>query len=207
VTTAKRSAPGSKGDQTKKAILDVARRQFHESGYGGATVRSIAAGANIDPAMIIRYFGSKPALFTAAVGVDLQLPDLAAVPKARRGQELAAHFMTRWEGREDYDSLVALLRSAVGNDDARAQLQKVFAHQVKQMVGRIVPRDEADRRSILVTSQLLGLAMARYILAFPEARRMSGSAIVALFGPALQRHLHGPLPTTTAETATSPRRR
>jgi AcrR family transcriptional regulator len=193
--TAKPSTPGRKGDLTKKVILDVARRQFHESGYDGATVRSIAAGANIDPAMIIRYFGSKPALFTAAVGVDLRLPDLSATPKSRRGHELAQHFLARWEDDDDYDGLVALLRSAVSNEEAQTQLQKVFSSQVKQMIKAVVPRDEVDPRSLLVTSQLLGLALARYVIAFPEARRMSASAIVHLVGPALQRHLHGRLAT------------
>lgn len=193
MATAKRPAV-RKGDRTKNAILDVARRQFHEAGYDGATVRSIAAGANIDPAMIIRYFGSKPALFTAAVGVDLRLPDLSAVPKLCRGQEMARHFMDRWERRDDYDSLVALLRSAIGNEQAQAQLQKVFSGQVRTMISQVVPPDEVDRRSILVTSQLLGLALARYVLVFPEARRMSTAAVVDLLAPALQRHLHGPLP-------------
>jgi AcrR family transcriptional regulator len=192
-----------KGDQTKNTILDVARRQFHEVGYDGATVRSIAADANIDPAMIIRYFGSKPALFTAAVGVDLRLPDLTTVAKPRRGHEVARHFLNRWEGHEDYDSLVALLRSAISNDQAKTQLQKVFSTQVKKMIGRVVPRDEIDPRSILVTSQLLGLALARYILAFPEARRMSTDAVVQLFGPALQRHLHGRLPGSSADAGAS----
>jgi AcrR family transcriptional regulator len=187
------AAPATKGDRTKQAILQAARRQFHAHGYDGASVRAIAAEASIDPAMVIRYFGSKPALFTAAVGVDLRLPDMKSVPKSRRGEHLVEHFISRWEGNDGFDSLVTLLRSAISNDEARAQLRQVFGKQVRGMVRAIVDPDEVDRRSLLVTSQMLGLALSRYVLEFPQATRMPKEEVVRVFAPAVQRHLHGSL--------------
>jgi AcrR family transcriptional regulator len=45
--------------RTKATILKAAQHLFADQGYERATVRDIAARAAIDPAMVIRYFGSK----------------------------------------------------------------------------------------------------------------------------------------------------
>lgn len=44
------------------------------------------------------YYSNKARLFAAAVGVDLHLPDLTAIPKRHLGRTLVAHFLDRWEG-------------------------------------------------------------------------------------------------------------
>ena len=64
-------------EHTKAVILAAARERFAESGFERATIRAIAADANIDPSMVMRYFGSKDRLFAAAADFDLQLPDLS----------------------------------------------------------------------------------------------------------------------------------
>jgi hypothetical protein len=51
----------------------------NRQGYERTTIRQVATDANIDPSMVMRYYGSKDGLFAAAVD-DLELPDLSAVP-------------------------------------------------------------------------------------------------------------------------------
>ena len=75
----------SKADQTKAVILAAARERFAESGYEAATIRAIAADANIDPSMVMRYFGNKDQLFAAAAEFDLRFPDLSDVPPSELG--------------------------------------------------------------------------------------------------------------------------
>ena len=75
-------------EQTKAAILAAARERFAESGFERATIRAIAADANIDPSMVMRYFGSKDQLFAAAADFDLQLPDLSDVGRDQLGAAL-----------------------------------------------------------------------------------------------------------------------
>ena len=79
------SAWVAKADQTKAVILAAARERFAESGYEAATIRAIAADANIDPSMVMRYFGNKDQLFAAAAEFDLQFPDLSDVAPERPG--------------------------------------------------------------------------------------------------------------------------
>ena len=52
---------------TREAILAAARDAFAERGYDKATIRQIAAGAVVDPALVHHYFGTKEQLFLATV--------------------------------------------------------------------------------------------------------------------------------------------
>src|ERR671932_24200 len=144
-----------KGERTRRAILHAAREQFHQLGYDGASIRGIAAGANIDPSMVMRYYGSKEGLFAAAVDVDLRLPDLTATPAAERGHRLVAHFLTRWEGDPSDDALISLLRSAVGNESARDRAHRIFAGQLTACVAAVCPPGSAQRRAGLIATQML----------------------------------------------------
>src|SRR3954464_6086951 len=91
---------------TKAVILAAARERFAESGFERATIRAIAADANIDPSMVMRYFGNKDELFAAAADFDLQIPDLSDVNRKQLGARLVAHFLDRWERDE---ALIVLL--------------------------------------------------------------------------------------------------
>jgi AcrR family transcriptional regulator len=98
--------------ETKAAILTAARERFGAAGFHGATIRAIAAEAEIDPSMVMRYFGSKDQLFAAAAEFDLKFPDFTALDRADVGEALVSHFLERWEGSEDGEALVILLRSS-----------------------------------------------------------------------------------------------
>src|ERR1044072_7126675 len=93
--------------ETKAVILAAAKQRFAESGYERATIRAIAADANIDPSMVMRYFGNKDQLFAAAADFDLALPDLSNADRDQLGARLVEHFMNRWERDE---VLIVLLR-------------------------------------------------------------------------------------------------
>jgi AcrR family transcriptional regulator len=54
------------GEDTLRQVLDVARRQFAEYGYAGATMRSIAGAAGVTPMALYNYAPSKAALFALA---------------------------------------------------------------------------------------------------------------------------------------------
>jgi AcrR family transcriptional regulator len=175
---------------TRAAILDAARRRFASEGFHRATVRAIAADAAIDPSMVIRYYGSKAALFAAAVDVDLRLPDLAAVPRRRLGATLVAHFLDRWERAGDADVLLLLLRSAATDGAAADGLQDIFTRQLVPAVEGVVPdAARAAERAGLIATQMLGLALCRAVLRLPPVADMSADALVAHVGPTIQRYL------------------
>ncbi|MGZ4597086.1 MAG: helix-turn-helix domain-containing protein, partial [Actinomycetes bacterium] len=57
-------------------MLDVARRRFLAEGYARVTLRSIAAEAGVDVALVSYFFGSKKGLFGAALALPANPPEL-----------------------------------------------------------------------------------------------------------------------------------
>jgi AcrR family transcriptional regulator len=184
----------------KAAIVTAARERFAAEGYDRATIRSIAADAAIDPALVMRYYGSKEGLFAAAAEFDLHIPDTEGLPRARAGVALLDHFLTRWEVD---GSLQALLRTAVTNRVAAARMREVFARQVAPAIAALCrDRSTVAIRAGLIGSQLLGLALCRYILELPPVLGMSREALLTLVGPVIQNHLDAsPAPSRAASRA------
>jgi AcrR family transcriptional regulator len=175
--------------ETKALILAAARERFATDGYEKATIRGIAADAAIDPAMVMRYFGNKEALFGAAAEFDLELPDLTDVPTDQLGVALATHFVERWE-RDD--ALLLLLRVGVTNEAVAERMRTIFAAQLGPVVAKATGgAPDTPVRAGLAASQVLGMALCRYVLAFPPLVGMSGPQIVDWIGPTLQRYLTG----------------
>jgi len=177
-----------RSDGTRAAILAAAREHFAASGYHAATIRAIAARAQIDPALVMRYYGNKEGLFAAAAEFDLRLPDLGALPRSAVGAALVTHFLDRWEGD---DTLMALLRTAVTSDAAAARMQAIFATQVAPQVAKIIgrPRAEVAWRAGLVSSQILGVALCRYVLKLPPMVALKRAELVRRVGATVQGYL------------------
>jgi AcrR family transcriptional regulator len=189
MAAAPRTTP--KSIRTRQAIAAAARELFAANGFERTTVREIGARAGIDPSMIIRYFGSKEALFTSVSEPDLRLPDLSGIAAEAVGESLVRHFLELWEGEQAGGGLPILLRSAASNEEAAAKLRSVFREQVFPAVARAGNPATAQARAGLVASQLLGLALCRYILKLPPLVEMPHATIVREVGAAVQRHATG----------------
>lgn len=183
-----------RSEQTRRAIIKAAREHFGRHGYDGTTIRAVAASAGIDPSMVMRYYTSKRNLFTAAMDLDLALPDLAAVPPEDRGRVAVEHFLALWEGPEPNDLLRILLASAATNADAARHVDSILKTQLEQMVRAAVPdHDTAAARAGLIATQLLGLALCRHILQLPQVTALGKDTITRAVGPVIQRYLTAPL--------------
>jgi AcrR family transcriptional regulator len=175
-----------KSARTRAAIEAAARELFANQGYDRTTVREIAAASGADPALVIRYFGSKDELFATVAEPELRLPDLSGIDRAAIGEALVGHFLDLWEGD---GGLPVLLRSAPSNPAAAAMLRKIFATQVAPMIMAVGSRETAAIRAGLVSAHLLGLAMTRFILAFPPVVAMDRATLVREVGQAVQRYI------------------
>ncbi len=195
MTEARRS-----GAETRDRILAVAREHFARQGYDRTTIRAIASEAQIDPSMVMRYFGSKEELFTAAAAIDLALPDLTEVPVDDVGRTLVTHFVRMWDSD---GTLMALLRRAASDPAAAEQMRSIFATQVARAVASVCPDpSQAPRCAALAASQLLGIALGRYVLVLPPIVDMTPDEIVEWVAPTIQRYLTA----ESAQTDRDPRR-
>ncbi|MFG3251987.1 TetR family transcriptional regulator [Streptomyces sp. NPDC048172] len=184
--------PARRSDVTRAAILRAARDCFAADGYERATIRLIAREAGIDPAMVMRYYGNKAGLFAAASEFDLRMPDVSYVPREHVGGALVGHFVDRWE--ED-EALTALLRVAATNAEGAERIRDIFRKQLAPVAEMVSPEPEwAQTRAALVASQILGLALGRYVLGLPPVARLGREELVAWVAPTVQRYLTGELP-------------
>lgn len=98
------------------------------------------------------------------------------------------------EGDLSDDVLVILLRSAVTDDGVAQRLHVIFEEQIVAMLSRFASPDEALRRAGLIASQVLGLALARYLIKLPGIADRPAAGLVADLAPTIQRYLSSPLP-------------
>lgn len=183
---------------TREAILAAARAAFAEKGFDGASIRHIAGTAGVDPALVHHYFGAKDQLFVAAMDFPLDpakiLPQVAAGGIDGLGERLVRMFLTIWDGPAGAAG-VALVRSAVRSDLAAKLLREFLTTQVLRRALDHVDIDPAEvpTRGNLVASQLIGLAMMRYVIKLEPLAGAEPEAVVAAVGPNLQRYLEQPI--------------
>jgi AcrR family transcriptional regulator len=184
----------ARSEPTRAAILAGARRLLAEKGYEGTTIRAVAAEAGVDASMVMRYYTNKAGLFTAAVDLDLQFPDTADWPREELGERMARHFVARWEGELSDELIRLLLRSAVTNAAAVEQLRAVFGGQVLRVVRQVVgDGPEASCRASMLATQVLGVALCRYVLELPPVVAMDADTLASMMAPVIQHYLTGDL--------------
>jgi AcrR family transcriptional regulator len=178
------------GEATRSTILATARTQFGAHGFERTTIRSVASEVGVDPALVMHYFGSKAELFAAASRFDVKFPDLSAVAPDRIADVLLPVFIGVWGPQ---GPLLPLLRAAATNRTAADALLAVFVDQVAPALAAVVP-DRAPERAALVGSQLLGLAVGRYILCIPTLAGMDDARLIEWMRPVLAHYLADPAP-------------
>lgn len=184
-------APGTGGPRsagTRRAILEAARAAFAAHGYEQTTIRAVATDANVDPSMVMRYFGSKAGLFAAAATVDMDSPDLGTVPPAQRGELLVRTFVDRWEDAARNEQLMLLMRTAVTSEAVAGQLRTKITQLTTAPLVRLGD-EQADEHGAFIGAQLLGLALCRYILRIEPLASLPAGQVVAAVAPSVQRYL------------------
>ncbi|WP_407358592.1 TetR family transcriptional regulator [Microbacterium sp. LTA6] len=195
-----KSAPRRRGrpkgaTDSRGRIIAAAVDEFGEHGYDGSTVRSIAARAGVDSALVHHYFGTKADLFAEAVGVpmrpDIDVPGILAGPRDEVGARLVRYILEEWEKPEVRRRGVLLLRATVGSKLTTPLLAGFLTRELLARVAAVIDGPDAQLRAGLVASQIGGLLMARYVLQLPPLADASVDDIVVQVGPTLQRYLFG----------------
>lgn len=185
----RRTRRDPRADRTQQRIMASARRLFAELGYERTTVRAIAAEAGIDPAMVMRYYGSKDGLFAAATEFDLRLADIATGPIEDLGRRLVRHFLDRWDEPEADNQFALLLRAAISDPEAARRLHSIFEAQLTPALAGVATPKRLRDCAALVATQMVGLGCMRYVLRVSNVAALSRSAITEQVGAAIQQYV------------------
>ena len=184
------------GEDTRAEILDAARAEFSLRGYDASSLRAIARLAEVDPALVHHYFDGKAALFVEAMSIPVNpvflIDAILAGPREGVGERLAATFFDIWDSPPGRERLVALIRSAVSQEDAARMLREFLTREVFAKVALSMDVPRPHLRAGLAAAQMIGVAMMRYVIGFEPVVGASTGEIVALVGPTLQRYLADP---------------
>ena len=194
--------PGNSG--TREAILAAASRQFAQHGYDRASLRRIATDAGVDQKLIAHFFGSKQQLFVAAVGLPLNpaelLPTILAGDPATIRDRLAEVLLNILEHRALHERLTGVVRAAASEPEVARMLREFLTREVFAPAAAILDSEDAHFRLNLFGSQIVGLIMARYVVALEPLASMPPKAVADAVALTLERYLTGPLPPTTDTT-------
>src|SRR3989442_14999294 len=142
--TGRRPGPG----RTREKILAAARSQFAKSGFESTTIRGIAAGAHVDPKLVLHYFESKEGIFQAAM--DFPFDPAQAIPELLRpgldglGVRLARFFIDIWDSPAGVPP-PPILRSLGTSQSAPAPIRDFFRRGI---LPRVAPAPERDPHQV-----------------------------------------------------------
>lgn len=180
---------------TKGLILQAAKGEFADKGFDRTTLRGIALTAGVDPALVHHYFGTKDDLLLAALEVPFDprevVPALTAAGIDGLGERIARQFVTIWDTEEMRVPLVALVKSSLTSEAAAAQLRDGFVRMIMAPIASVIDTDDAPLRAQFVASQLLGLAVTRYVLRLEPLASAPPETVIRQIGGTLQRYLEG----------------
>ena len=186
---------------TRGEIVEAARHVFAEKGYDGASLRAIARAAKVDPALVHHYFDGKADLFVTAMALPFDpraVLEGAALP-AHSGDLAVMGFLTMWDQAEGSGSSFA---SCVGAMAASRNVADALREFVNERVWSLVRNQSeregagaamAERRVALISTQLMGLAFARYLLRVPPLSTATPQEIASWVGPTLDRYMNEPI--------------
>ncbi|MET8149421.1 TetR family transcriptional regulator [Actinoplanes sp. NPDC049668] len=189
--------PGNQ--DTKQSILESARKVFAERGFDKASIRAIAGEAQVDPALVHHYFGTKEKLFLASMNSPIDpaevIPKAMAGPPEEAGERLVRLVLGVWDSPAGA-AAVALFRSALSNEwTARLMREFVVTQVLRRAVAELgIDEKQAPTRAALVATQIAGLAVVRYVLRVEPVASAPTEQLVAAIGPNVQRYLTGDLP-------------
>lgn len=179
----------------REAILRAARERFGEVGFAGASLRSIAALADVDVSLIPYYFGNKSGLYAATL--ELQLDPRAKLAAVFAGgiegvgERLARTILQLLDDETTRPIFLSVIRSAVTEGAAREAVHILVDDVIIAAYVEHLDVPNARERATLAATQILGLAMARHVVPIEPLASMSIDDLVARVGPTLQRYLAG----------------
>ncbi|MER8184096.1 TetR family transcriptional regulator [Kitasatospora sp. NPDC094015] len=183
------------GADTRRTVLEAARAEFAARGYEKASMRAIGRAAGVDAALLHHYFGTKDRLFLAALEVPIDprvvVGQVLAGDRATVGERVAAFVLGLWEQPEVRERMLALLRTAATNEQV-AQLMRGF--MVSELVGPAAAElgiPQAELRLELMMSQIVGLAMARYVIGVEPLASAAPADLAPLLARTVQGYLAG----------------
>lgn len=175
--------PNSRAEQrrrTEARILDAATQVFFSAGYDRATIRAIAAAAEVDAGLVMHYFGSKQELYRRVIEAA-PVPEVSGTP-AEAAEQILTGIADRLANAPV--ASLALVRSMLTNPDAASAAADGIARYEAQ-IAQSIPADDADLRAAIISAITIGVTLSRHLLKADTLADADPDQIIDLLRPCL----------------------
>lgn len=163
-------------------MLSAAGPLFEQRGFEAVTVRQIGERAQVDPALIVRYFGGKEGLYLAVMSEsdDTAPTDIDAI-----------EWVARLFRRQKVRGIGPVGRGAVSttlSDAMRDSIRQILdARAVAPIAAPLRERDvpDAELRAALVVAMSLGVSLVRAAGTLPPLSEAPAEQVIELLAPAI----------------------
>ena len=168
---------------SRAAIWDAAVQLFPERGYAATSVRDIAAAAGVDPALIIRHFGSKEQLFLQSMQVDLEHNPLATWPIETLGERFIDFIVTT---DDQVRGVYLALMRASDSDEVNGQLREVHETAFVAPILSRLDGPDTELRARLAAALVGGLLYSLWVVGDETLAAADHQDVVRRYGALLQ---------------------
>lgn len=179
---------------TRAAILASARKAFAQSGYDGAGVREIAAGAGVTAMLVNRYFGSKEQLFAEVLAATAASPTILTPENLKSpalGHTIASVLMDITKADDTpLEGFLIMLHSASSkraSEIGRAQIESGHQKTMTAALGG----ELAPQRAALILSLVAGVQVMRQMIGLSALAEADPKDLVKILGPLFQALIDG----------------
>ena len=187
---------GTADDKVQRdAVLTAALTIFSLEGFAGASVRQIASLANCNHAMIRYYFGTKDALWKAAVEYlfereknEMSMSDGLSDALLRGERSAAETWIRRYVAycRRHPEHARIMVQASIRNDEKLAWAADEF---IRRKHGQVLPYIEALMKTGVLPACESALILGYILVAACQTMFMLAPEIEQLYGPEdLQKH-------------------
>jgi AcrR family transcriptional regulator len=176
--------------ETRQQILEIAARRFLTEGFAAVTMRSVAAEAGVDAALVSYFFGSKQGLVNAALALSTSPADVlaAALPGDldTLPERVLRALLTTWDDPATGAPLRAIVRTAAHDPAVGRLLREVVERGIVDQLAERLRGPDARARAGVFAAQVAGLIFSRYVLELEPIATMRPDELVRRLAPALR---------------------
>jgi AcrR family transcriptional regulator len=153
-------------------------------------MRAVAREAGVDAALVHHYFDSKDELFIESMALPIDPRQVAATilagPRDELGYRIVSTFLGVWESAEGQTRMKAIVRSVVTSEDVARQMREGITQMIIAPVAEALDVPDARLRVSLVATQLVGLALTRYLVELEPVASAPVADLVTRLAPVVQ---------------------
>jgi AcrR family transcriptional regulator len=175
---------------TRAVIQGVATRRFLAEGYEAVTLRSIAADAGVDVALVSYYFGSKKGLFGAIMALPANPAEVFQQELPGDLETLAVRVLNRllaiWDAPEIGPLMRTFAIAATSDPDLNRFAREVISREMVDQLSERLGGPRASQRAAAFSAQIAGVVFSRYLIKLEPIASMSAADVVRHLAPSLQ---------------------